>query len=379
MALPVIPSVQQIKDRIVSDVETKINQTIPALPLALVKVMAAALAATFFLSYQAIIWVYKQIFPSSADRASLILLGAVVGITEVAAVQAVLLCDVFGSGAQVDAGTLFLSNIDVTYRVTTTTAIVGGVAPNVPMIALTAGEIGNLTNGEVLDIVQPTVGLDGTATVTDTQTEGADIESDEFFAARVSLRYRIQYITGSTGAYAINGFEAPNFILILPYEDETEPGKVNVYGKVDNQPDGIPTAGQLTSLESYLEFDPDTGKSIRKPIGSEDTVLAIETRLFDIQVNINLSTAEINAAVEAAVIAQAATVAPFIEGLSDIRRNVYTQTDVAGAANSAAEGEGAQVISVDLTDVTIATVVDSYTVFGGTFIKVGTVSFVVVP
>jgi len=379
MALPIIPSVEQIKDRIISDVEGKINQTIPALPLSLVKVMAAAIAATVFLLYQSILWVYKQIFPNSADRASLILLGAVVGITPTQAVQAILLCDVPGSGAQVNAGTLFISNIGITYRVQTTTAIVGLFAPDVPMIALTGGEIGNLANGEILDISQPVVGLDGTAEVASTDTLGVDEESDESFAARVSLRYRIRYITGSTGAYAVNGLEAPNFIWIGPFEDETEPGKVNVYGKVDNQPDGIPSGAQLAVLESYLEFDPDTGKSIRRPIGSEDTVNAISTRSFDIQVNINQSTPDINTAVEAAIEAQSETIEPYIEGLSDARRDVYTNTDVAGAANSAATTEGAKVVSVVLTDVTAAAVVANYTVFGGLFIKIRNISFVVVP
>ena len=67
MPLPDIPSIEVIKNRIVSDVAGKINQTVPELPLTFVKVLASAIAAFVFLLYQSILWVYKQIFPESAD------------------------------------------------------------------------------------------------------------------------------------------------------------------------------------------------------------------------------------------------------------------------------------------------------------------------
>jgi len=124
MALPTIPSIEVIKNRIVSDIEAKVNQFTPALPLAFNKVIASAIAGLIFLLYQAIVWVYKQIFPASADDVSISLLGSIVGVIRVPAVQALLLATVPGTGPQVDQGTLFNGPNGLVYRVTTSTAIV---------------------------------------------------------------------------------------------------------------------------------------------------------------------------------------------------------------------------------------------------------------
>lgn len=370
MAIPQIPSIEEIKNRIVSDIETAIGQTVPFLPLAFVKVLASAIAGTIFLLYQAILWVYKQIFPASADFFNLVLLGDIVGISPVAAVQAVILCDVPGTtGQNVQAGTLFVGSNGITYQVTTTTLIVAGVAPDVPMLAQTSGDIGNLANGEILDITQTDLNLTGTATVTGTQTSGADQESDESFAARVSLRYRTRYITGSPGGYALNGLETPNFIWVGPYADELLPGKVNVYGKVDNQTDGIPTTAQLAELENYLTYDPETGKEIRRPISDTIETLAITVREFDIEIFVNGSSSELNAKMETAANNSIESLEPYIQGVSGSRKNVLTNTDIASEADAIAEQEDAKVTQVTITDVTTGLPESNYTFYGGEFGK----------
>lgn len=378
MALPTIPSITVIKNRIISDVAGKINQFIPILPLAFTKVVASAIAGIIYLLYQAIVWVYKQIFPESADDVSLALLGAIVGIFRVAEVQAVLLCTVPGTGPQVNAGTLFFGSNAVTYRVETTTAIVAGEALNVPMLALTGGDIGNLANGEILDITSTGSGLTGTAEVTSTQTDGADQESLESFAARVSIRYRIRDINGSVGAYTLNGLETPNFTWIGPFADEDLPGTVNVYGRVDNQTDGIPTSSQLTTLLSFLKNDTATGKEYRRPISDTINTLPISVREFDVEIFINASSPELDAAVEEAVKTFITTLEPFIIGVSDVRKDVLTNANVVGVANSAAEQEGAAVTQVIITDVVTTSIETSYSFLGGEFGKFRNVSFTVV-
>ena len=369
MSIPTIPSIETIKNRIVSDVETAINQTVPGLPIAFNKVLASAIAGIAYLLYQAILWVYKQIFPSSADYDNLVLLGAIVGISPSAAVAAVILCDVPGTGSDVSQGTLFIGSNNVTYRVNTTTAISGGVASDVPMTALTAGEIGNLANGEELSIVTTDLNLTGIATVTDTETPGSDAESDESFSARVSLRYRTRYITGSPGAYAINGLETPNFIWVGPYSDEDLPGTVNVYGRVDNQTDGIPTAAQLNTLEEYLNYEPDSGKAYRRPINDIINTLEIALHQFDLDVYINNGSAELNASIQSALEDFIATLEPYIQGVSDTRKNVLTNTDIAGVADDVAVQSDAKVTTVVLTDVVTGLTETNYTLWGGEFLK----------
>jgi uncharacterized phage protein gp47/JayE len=322
----------------------------------------------YFLLYQAILWVYKQIFPQSAEYESLKLLGLIVGITPVPAVSAIILCTVPGTtGAWVYSGKTFIGSNNITYRVTTDTEIIAGNATNVPMLALTSGEDGNLDNGEILDIVQTDLSLTGTATVTGTQTTGADEESQASFSARVIIRYRTRYITGSTGAYVLNGLECPNFIWIGPYADVALPGTVNVYGRVDNTSTGIPTAGQLVELLDCLTYDPTTGKATRKPIGDIINCLPISNRQFDIEVFINAGSPTINALIETALDDFIYALEPYIEGVSVSRKNVLTNTDAASTADSIATQYDAKVTQVVVTDVITGLPETNYTLYGGEF------------
>jgi uncharacterized phage protein gp47/JayE len=376
MAIPQIPTIEQIKDRIVSDIEIKLNQTIPLLPLAFIKVLASAIAGMMFLLYQAILWVYKQIFPATADYSNLVLLGAIVGITPLPAVSAILLATIPGTGTDVSAGTLFIGSNGITYRVTTTTTITAGFALNVPLLALTSGEIGNLANGEILNITTTDLNLTGTATITGTQTSGADAESQESFSARVSIRYRTRYITGSPGAHAINGLETPHFIWVGPYEDALLPGVINVYGRVDNQTEGIPTAGQLVELLSYLTYDPTTGKQVRRVMGITLNCLPITVRAFEIDIYISDGNGTLSATIEAAVEEYATTLEPYIQGVSDSRKNVLTNTDAAGVADAVAVASDAKVANVVITDTVTGLTETNYTLYGGQFVKFSTVTFI---
>jgi uncharacterized phage protein gp47/JayE len=379
MAIPTIPSITEIKTRIQSDIETAINQTIPALPLSFVKVLSSSIAGVVYLLYQAILWVYKQIFPASADYVNLVLLGAIIGITPTEAIQAIILCDIDGTGAQVDAETLWIGSNNVTYKVTTTTAIVGGTASNVPLLALESGDIGNLANGEILDIVSTDLNLEGTALVVSTDTSGADQESREDFSNRVSLAYRTRNIAGTPGGYALFGLQTPNFIWVGPYANQTLPGTVDVYGRVDNQTDGIPTSAQLTELENYLTYDPDTGEAIRKPIGDIINTIAISVREFELEIFINGGNPSLNAEIETAVKTYITTLEPYIVGVSDTRKNVLTNANVVGVADAIADREGALVTQVIITDTVTTLAETNYTFYGGEFGKFTTVTFTAVP
>ena len=378
MAIPQIPTIEEIKNRIVADITGKINKSVPSLPLSFVKLLASACAGMFFLCYQAILWVYKQIFPNSAEYENLILLGEIVGIIPVPSVSAIILCTVPGvTGNWVYAGETFIANNNVTYRVTTDTEIIAGEATNVPMLALTTGDVGNLENGEVLDISKTNLSLTGTATVTGTDTTGADEESQESFSARVSIRYRIRYITGSTGAYILNGLECPNFIWIGVYAHETIPGALNIYGKVDNQTDGIPTSAQLDELEDCLTYD-SNGKKYLKPPGDTIDTLPISNREFDIEVFINGGSASINALVETALKNYIESLEPYQEGFSDSRKDVLTNTDAATAGDSVAIQNSAKVTQVVLTDVLTGLPETNYTIYGGEFLKWRNITFTAV-
>jgi len=157
------------------------------------------------------------------------------------------------------------------------------------------------------------------------------------------------------------------------------PGVVNVYGKVDNQADGIPTTDQLAELYNYLAFDPDTGKEVRRAIGDTLYALPITVKEFDLDVYVHGSNATLNSDIETAVDDYIATLEPYIIGVSGIKKDVLTNTAVGGVGNAIANLEGATVTQVSITDVLTSSVETNYTFYGGETGKFRTVNFIDVP
>ena len=62
MPSPEIPTTKEINDRIISDIESKINQSTPLLFKALNRVIAFALSGVFTILYKFGQWALKQIF-----------------------------------------------------------------------------------------------------------------------------------------------------------------------------------------------------------------------------------------------------------------------------------------------------------------------------
>jgi uncharacterized phage protein gp47/JayE len=379
MAIPTIPTITEIKNRIIADIESEINQTTPSLPKSFNRVLAGAIAGVVMLLYQAITWVYKQIFPDTADTAALKLLGALVGVTQLAAEFAVLECDVPGVvGETVSTGLLFRSTNNTVYKVTTGGTIGVSGEASVTMTAQTSGEIGNLANGSILSIINPDPNLDGTATVTATTTSGDDAETDDSLRVRVSNAYKKRRTGGSPADYESWGLETPNFDWISPVADLLIPGKVLLYGKVDNQTDGIPTSDQLAELESYVRYDPVTGKANRCPFTDDVEAVAISRFLFDITIYIQDGTVAIQESIETAVTEYVENRQPYNAGVSLTRSDTISESGISNVASDVADAAGAAITSVILAQTDSGLILSSYQLFGGEFGKVNSITFEVV-
>lgn len=376
MALPSIPTVTERYDRVVVDINGKINQGTPSLPLSFVKLLAKAIAGVSYLCDFAILWVYKQIFPSTAAYDTLRNMGSIVGLTPDAAVAAVLLCTIPGTTGQwVYIGELFIGPNGVVYKVTADTEIILGEATNVPLLALTSGEIGNLEVGEILDIQQTNLYLDGTAEVTSVQTTGSEEETEESFKSLVVARYKRRITGGSPFDYYLWGLETPNFDWIGVYAKPGYPSTILIYGHVDNQTDGIPTAGQLDDLEEYLTYDPVTGKEHRKPLNDTLEIAAIDNEEYNITFDIVNSTAAIKTAIEDAIETYIASLRPFIDGISDIHSEILSNSNLMAIANDVAADSDAFVSACEIERDSDSQVEDYFELTGGTLAKLGTMSW----
>ncbi len=375
MAMPTIPTVAEIRARIIADMETAIGQTVPWLPKALTKVIAGAVAGLDVLLYNSILWVYKQIFPETADYDALVLLGKIVSITPTTAVKSVITANVYGTnGETVAAGTTyFRTPSGAVYQVTTGGTISGGFAL-CTLTALLAGEAANVADGVELAIVTPDVNLTGVAVVVGTTTDGADEESEEQLRARVIARYKRRHTGGSPADYYLWGLEAPHFIWISPVAGD-KPGDVWIYGEVDNQPDGIPTSAQLLTLCDYVTNDPETGLATRKPIGDTITCFPITRKVFNFEINILNSSDTVEDAITAALTEYLLSLAPYNEGVTLDRADVVTDTGASAAANAVAMEAGAVILQLTVREASTGGEVNNYMLYGGEKAKIGTVSY----
>ena len=375
MAIPTIPTAAEIKARIIADLENSLNQTTPALFKAFNRVLAGAIAGFILLLYQAILFVYRQIFPDTADEVALNLAGALVNILRLPAVFAVIQCDVTGvNGYVLQQGVTFRGSNNVVYKVTTGGTIAGGVI-SAELTAQESGEIGNLPNGTILDIVQPDANLDGIAEITATNTSGDDQETLDSYRTRVSAEYKKRRTGGAPADYEAWGLETPNFDWISPLDDPDTAGEVIVYGRVDNQTDGIPTGNQLTELETFLNLDPVTGLRTRHPIGPPTDEQPISRFLFDIEIFLQNGTGPIEADITTAVTDYTETQEPFNAAIHFIRKDTISEGGISAIANDVANPQSATVTAVVLTQVSPVQIVQSYQLFGGEFGKVNSITY----
>lgn len=378
MSIPTIPTVAEIKARIIADLENKLNQTTPLLSKAFNRVLAGSIAGVIILLYQAILWTYRQIFPTTADLTSLKLMGALVGVFPLNAEFATLEVEIPGTtGYTIPETVTFRSSNNVVYKVQTATIIIAGIA-TVNIKAQESGEIGNIPNGSILDIVQPDPNLTGIATVTDTITSGDDAESSDSYSQRVISEYQKRKTGGSPADYEAWGLEAPNFIWISPLDTPTTVGEVQVYGKVDNQTDGIPTGSQLLELDDYLNVDPETGLRTRHPIGPPTVTLPISRFEFDVEIFIQNGNPAIQSDITDAVTSYIENQEPFNVAINTIVKDTISKGGISAVGNDVANPQGSTVTDVTLTQVTPNLIIPSYQLFGGEWGKVRNITYTVV-
>lgn len=378
MPIPSIPTAKEIKDRIVSDLENKLNQSTPLLPKAFNRVLAGVISGVILLLYQAIRWVYRQIFPDTADITSLKLLGSLVDVELLPATFAVLTAEVPGTESYtVSEGITFRGSNNMVYKITTGGVISSGVA-TVTLTAQESGESGNLADGSILDIISPDPSLTGIATITGTTTSGDDEETEDSFRSRITSAYKKRKTGGSPVDYESWALETPNVDWASPVDSPTLPGDIIVYVKVDNQPDGIPTTSQFNEVLQYLLYNPDTGLRDRHPIGPYPIPTPISRKEFDLEIFIQDGTPSIQDDITESVTDYVENREPYNIAVSLSRKDTISRGGISDTANDIANPQGATVISVNLTQVDNSQEITSYQLFGGEFGKLRNITYTVV-
>ena len=333
------PTTAEISENIIAQLEATLNQTIPLLPKAFLRVLAKALAGVFIILYKYGGFQFLQIFVSAATIeetevngstvSPLKEWGRLIGVGDpVAATSAELLIDITvenQTGSLPSGSQLLNADNGVTY------ITIGSVPLDAAVVQATiravsdqtggggTGTIGNLQPADVVSFANPLANVARDAVVDSQIVTGADAEATEVYRQRVVDRFQKRPQGGAYADYEIWGEEVAGIVNIYPYTGD--PGEVDVYAEAtvasSGSDDGIPTAAQLQAVEDSIELD-DAGLASRRPANAFVNVFAITRTAFDTSIS-DLSvdnTVQVQADIEAAVVSFYLDAAPFIDGLT---------------------------------------------------------------
>jgi uncharacterized phage protein gp47/JayE len=395
---PTPPSIQEISDNIITQLQSALNQTVPLLPRSFLRVLAKVAAGLWVLLYKYSGWVSLQSFVRTASVSSstingvavvpLVEWGRLIGIGDPAAgTQAELLVDIvvtnqggtLPSGSQLlgtSAGVTYITVGAVSLNAATVPATVRAVADQADGGGV--GTIGNLNAGETISFVSPLPNVQRDALVVQQVTTGADAEDMEVYRERVVDRFQKLPQGGAYADYELWGAEPAGILHVYPYTSECA-GQVDVYVEAtpesSGDPDGIPTLAQLQEVSDAIERD-ESGLASRRPAGALVNVFPITRLAFNVSVsglsvdNLGQAQADITAALEEYFRERA----PYIIGLSVLPRvDRITSSAIGGVVDDITSAAGGVFASVAVAQG--ETEIELYTLGVGEKAKAGTVDF----
>ena len=236
-------------------------------------------ASAAHLAHGLIAYGIRQLFADTASLAYLLRHGRMRGIEQTTATFAAGDWTFTGTiGANIPGGSAFARADGVAYT-TDALAVVGGVGTvDVACTADVAGADGNATLGTTASLSAPIAGIDSTVTCTADITSGADEQTEADLREQILEHMADPPQGGAEADYAAWTRAAiANVDKVWVTNGAHGPGTVGVVFSVD---DGfgagggvIPTAGQVTDVQDYIDEDDGT-HDIRRPVTQIVTVAA---------------------------------------------------------------------------------------------------------
>lgn len=360
-----IPTIAEIRDQILTDIQSGLGLDSPPLPRSAFGILATAVAGALALVYRFAAWVERQIFTQTADRDALILRGNEYGLAPTPAQPWQGTATATGTdGTTIPLGTLYQIS-GTAYRVTEEEEISGSTT--IKLEALEAGDAQNRDNGDEVKLVTPISGVDRTATIASTTQTGEDAETTEAFRARILQRQQNLPRGGAFPDWIRWTTEVPG--VAEAKVSRPAAGSVNVYPILD-EPDPenrIPDGAKLDEIEEYIT-DPQ-----RAPIRAAAVSVIAPTEVeFDVDIDdLSPDTTSIKTAIEDAIEAH----------LYSRRPKQYSDesnpADVISAArlSAIAVSAGAEVATVTLKNASGDTITD-YTLDIDELAKLGTLTWI---
>lgn len=393
------PTTKEISDNIVAQLEASLNQSIPLLPKAFLRVLARALAGVFVLLCKYGGFMFLQIFVRTAAISEttvngrvispLIEWGRLIGVGDPApATNAELLINitvenqsgVLPSGAQLvnsDNGVTYITIGAVQLNAVTKQATIRAVSDQAGGGG--AGAIGNLSPGATVSFANPLANVSRDTVVISQVVTGADGESADAYRQRIIDRFQKRPQGGAYADYEQWGEEPAGILNVYPYTSDC-PGQVDVYVEAteasSGSADGIPTNAQLQEVLDSIELD-NSGLATRRPANALVNAFPINRFGFNVSVTGLLvdDLATVQADITTAVKEYFLNREPFIAGLTPLpRKDRITRSAIGGVVDDIVSAAGGVFGGVVLTRSGVT--VDIYALGAGEKVKASSVTFV---
>lgn len=286
------PTITELRERTLADFVSKLELVGAVLRNAMVRVHAAVLAGAAHLLHGHIEFLAKQLFPDTSEDEFFLRQAAVYGFSQNAAGYATATATATGTnGTAIPAGTLLVID-GKEYEVDAEVTIASGTA-TMALTALEAGSDSTLSPSAVLTFESPISGVDSTATVIASTVDGSDEETIEELRTRF-----LEYLQTPTHGGSDNDFvnwskEVSGVTRAWVYPLALGPGTVLVRFVRDNDVDIIPSSGEVTAVQTYIDT--------LKPAHATVTVAAPTEDTLSITISIEPDTTAMRAAVQASV------------------------------------------------------------------------------
>jgi uncharacterized phage protein gp47/JayE len=234
------------------------------IPNSVLRIMSDAKAALAHLAFLYLDWLAKQLMPDTAEKEWLDRHG-VIWLTNAdgskgrkAATYAQGTIEFINqggvSGAIIPVGTLLSGGNSVQYQTVTEAAIGSGGLGTSDAVALTAGIVGNLPDGDAMSLVTAIPGVD-TATLLGDMSGGVDTETDDQLRERVLFRIQNPPMGGDLADYVAWAMAVPGVTRAWAAV-EIGPGTITVRFLMDDlYPDnhGLPQPADIIVVSDYID------------------------------------------------------------------------------------------------------------------------------
>lgn len=246
------PSLTTIIDRIKGDFKSGLSLT-TILRRSFIDVMAKAYGGAIHTLFGFIDFAKDQLLPDTAVDEFLLRWANIYGIDRLDATFTKLNIDVTGTtGGTLTVGSLYQRSDGVQYEVETEVAIPAVSTVLAVVVALVAGDSGNLDDGSTLTLTSPIAGIESDALVSSTAVEGEDQETID--ALRTRLIFRIQFppsggtITDYIGfAKTVAGVTR---VWVIP--DHLGEGTVGLFFVEDDEDPIIPSPAKVDEVQTAV-------------------------------------------------------------------------------------------------------------------------------